>query len=208
MRLIDHIYDDQLLEKVTIRVVLPEHASNIEFYGPGYTVARLGDEKHFTYLDTVGRPVIVLEKQNAVFQHIQDFEIHYTFDKILLLREPMLIVGSLFGLFCLVIVLVRLNFSITQNEGQESRMRAQAVIEQVFDENVKREELFKKYDEALDAFKSSKDNKAFNEQKKKIEAELKTIQQNLEELQKKARSDSVEIGEKVRFCHEQHKHSL
>lgn len=30
---------------------------------------------HYTYLDTVGRPVIVAYKNNLVEQHIQDFEV-------------------------------------------------------------------------------------------------------------------------------------
>ena len=33
-------------------------------------------ELHFTYLDTVGRPVVVARKSNLVEQHIQDFEVH------------------------------------------------------------------------------------------------------------------------------------
>jgi len=33
-------------------------------------------ELHFTYLDTVGRPVIVVRKSSLVEQHIQDFEVH------------------------------------------------------------------------------------------------------------------------------------
>ncbi|CAF5058870.1 unnamed protein product, partial [Rotaria magnacalcarata] len=41
MRLVDHVYDDQLLEQVTIRIVLPEHSRNIEFYPPPYGVERL-----------------------------------------------------------------------------------------------------------------------------------------------------------------------
>lgn len=40
-----------------------------------YAVERLPDELHYTYLDTVGRPVIVLQKSNLVEQHIQDFEV-------------------------------------------------------------------------------------------------------------------------------------
>lgn len=40
-----------------------------------YAVERLPDELHYTYLDTVGRPVIVLKKANLVEQHIQDFEV-------------------------------------------------------------------------------------------------------------------------------------
>ena len=32
-------------------------------------------ELHFTYLDTLGRPVVVYHKNNLVEQHIQEFEV-------------------------------------------------------------------------------------------------------------------------------------
>ena len=197
MRLIDHVYDDQLLEQVTVKIVLPEHARNIEFYPPPYDVQRLPNEKHYTYLDTVGRPVVVISKRNMLFQHIQDFEIHYTFDKIMLFNEPMLIVIPLFGLFCLVIVLVRLNFAISQNETSDARMRIQAIWDQVVENNLKRTSFYQKLEDALNAYKNNKDFKIYNEQKKKLEVELKNIQQDLAALQTKVRVDSTESAEKV-----------
>lgn len=46
---------------------------NIKLKTP-YEVRRDADKLHFTYLDTVGRPVVTLHKDNLVEQHIQDFE--------------------------------------------------------------------------------------------------------------------------------------
>ena len=40
-----------------------------------FDVERKGDEIHYTYLDTTGRPVVVLNKKGLVEQHIQDFEV-------------------------------------------------------------------------------------------------------------------------------------
>ncbi|CAF0756722.1 unnamed protein product [Didymodactylos carnosus] len=197
MRLIDHVYDDQLLEQVHIKIVLPEGASNIEFYPPPYDVQRLAHEKHFTYLDTVGRPVVVVRKRNVVFNHIQDFELHYTFEKYLLLREPLLIVGVLFCLFSAVTVLVRLNFSITENEGNESRLRLQAIWDQVIDSNSNRLQLYQKFDDALNMFKTNKDIRVYNDTRKKIENELKLVNQELNAFALKAKSDSIDGSEKM-----------
>jgi len=36
---------------------------------------RGSDELQYTYLDTIGRPVIVLSKSNLVDVHIQDFKL-------------------------------------------------------------------------------------------------------------------------------------
>jgi len=40
-----------------------------------YSTARDKDALHYTYLDTIGRPVITLRKDNLVEQHILDFEV-------------------------------------------------------------------------------------------------------------------------------------
>ena len=79
-----------------------------------YAVDEQPRELHYTYLDTVGRPVVIATSTNLVEQHIQDFSLAYTFDKIMLLQEPLLVVGALYLFFLLVIVFVRLDFSITK----------------------------------------------------------------------------------------------
>ena len=42
---------------------------------PPYPLERRPADLHYTYLDTMGRPVVVASKQNVVEQHIQDFEV-------------------------------------------------------------------------------------------------------------------------------------
>ena len=48
--------------------------SNIELKAP-FDMEEGKRELHFTYLDTVGRPVVVAHKTYLVEQHIQDFEV-------------------------------------------------------------------------------------------------------------------------------------
>ncbi|XP_070193172.1 dolichyl-diphosphooligosaccharide--protein glycosyltransferase subunit 1-like isoform X2 [Littorina saxatilis] len=73
IRFVDHVYDDMVIDEAVVRVILPEGAKNIEVRTP-YAVKREEDELHYTYLDTTGRPVIVLRKENLVESHIQEFE--------------------------------------------------------------------------------------------------------------------------------------
>lgn len=40
-----------------------------------YLVKRDKNDLHYTYLDTVGRPVVIIHKDNVVESHIQDFEV-------------------------------------------------------------------------------------------------------------------------------------
>lgn len=117
MRVIDHIFDDQVIEKATIKIILPEGVSNVKLIPP-YSVQRLPDQTHYTYLDTVGRTVIVFTKSNLIENHISDFNLRYKFTKALMIQEPLLIVGFLYVLFLIVIVWTRLDFSISKPSTQ------------------------------------------------------------------------------------------
>ncbi|XP_022821535.1 dolichyl-diphosphooligosaccharide--protein glycosyltransferase subunit 1 [Spodoptera litura] len=115
MRIVDHIFDDMQVDEVVTKIILPEGSTSVKVNLP-YPVTRLPDSLHFTYLDTKGRPVISFSKKNIVENHIQDFQLRYTFPRLLMLQEPLLVVGFLFALFLCVIVYVRLDFSIHKSE--------------------------------------------------------------------------------------------
>lgn len=115
MRVLDHIFDDMQVDEVVTKIILPEGVTNIKLNIP-YSVTRLPDSLHYTYLDTKGRPVISFTKKNVVENHIQDFQLRYTFPRILMLQEPLLVVGFLYALFLCVIIYVRLDFSIHKSE--------------------------------------------------------------------------------------------
>ena len=90
------------------------HSRNIDFQSPMDKVEEGPQELKLTYLDTVGRPVVVCTADNLVEHHIQDFELHYDFEGIMLMQEPLLMVITLYLFFLFVIVIVRLDFSITK----------------------------------------------------------------------------------------------
>lgn len=118
MKLLEHVYADQLVESATIKIILPEHSTGLELVTP-YPVDRDADSLHFTYLDTVGRPVVVLHKKNAVDSHIQDFQLRYKFQKTMILKKPLLLVGCFFFIFTLIVVIVRIDFSLTPYSTEE-----------------------------------------------------------------------------------------
>lgn len=115
MRIIDHIFDDMQVDEVITKIILPEGSTGLKLNVP-YAVTRLPDTLHYTYLDTKGRPVVTFTKKNVVENHIQDFQLRYTFPRLLMLQEPLLVVGFLYALFLLVIIYVRLDFSIHKAE--------------------------------------------------------------------------------------------
>ncbi|PIO62950.1 ribophorin I [Teladorsagia circumcincta] len=74
MRVLDHVFDNAVVEKLTTKIVLPELVKKIKLTTP-YTMDRRPDEVRATYLDTSGRTVVVLQKENLVQEHIQSFTV-------------------------------------------------------------------------------------------------------------------------------------
>ncbi|BFZ08868.1 hypothetical protein BsWGS_11907 [Bradybaena similaris] len=196
VRFIDHIYDDMVVDEVLLKIILPEGSKDIQLKVP-FEVERRGDDVHYTYLDTLGRPVVVLHKHNLVEQHIQDFELHYTFQRYRLLQEPLLVVGAFYLLFLAVIIYVRLDFAITKDEAKESRMRVSSLIDEVQSAHDRRSALYQSYDDAINKYKSSKDMAAFVSSRKKIDTDYKQLTQQIQNLQAQLKIEGSEAAEKV-----------
>ncbi|GJQ71692.1 hypothetical protein Trydic_g11386 [Trypoxylus dichotomus] len=101
MRLLDHVFDDMQVNELETSIVLPVGVTNIQLNTP-YDVQRL-------------------RKDNLVEQHIQDLEITYDWQPLLLLHEPILLSLALYALFVCVIIYVRLDFSIHKPEHSKTQ---------------------------------------------------------------------------------------
>merc|ERR1711915_1079553 len=99
MRLVDHIFDDMLVEETEVKVILPEGITNIELNTP-YSMTRRDDDK-------------------------QDFQIGFTYPHRSMVMEPLLLVSAFFLLYLVTIIYVRLDFSIIRDESAESKMKVQ-----------------------------------------------------------------------------------
>lgn len=117
MRLIDHVFDDMAVDELVVKIVLPEGANNFKLETP-YQTKQLPETLHYSYLDTTGRPVITITKNNLVENHIQNFKLKYHFTKFMMFQEPLLVVTALYLLFLMVVVYVRLDFSIEKKNDE------------------------------------------------------------------------------------------
>ncbi|XP_003217812.1 dolichyl-diphosphooligosaccharide--protein glycosyltransferase subunit 1 [Anolis carolinensis] len=196
MRFVDHVFDEQVTDSLTVKIILPEGAKNIHVDSP-YEISRASDELHYTYLDTFGRPVIVAHKNNLVEQHIQDIVVHYTFNKVLMLQEPLLVVGAFYILFFTVILYVRLDFSITKDPAAEARMKVACITEQVLTGVNKRLCLYRLFDEAVNKYKQTRDISTLNSGKKSLETEHKTLTNEIASLQSKLKTEGSDLCDKV-----------
>lgn len=196
MRVVDHIFDEFVVDHLVLRIILPEGCTDIQLKTP-FKMDEGKRELHFTYLDTVGRPVIVAHKSSLVEQHIQDFELHYSFNKVLLLQEPLLIVGAFYLLFMAVIIYMRLDFAISKDEANESRMRAACLIEEVQRLLDRQSGLYSVYADAIQKYKQSKDATAFANARKKLDGDYRAISNQISQVQASLSKEQPEAAEKL-----------
>lgn len=196
MRLVDHVFDDMVVDELVVKIILPEGARNLKLDLP-YAATRLPDSLHYAYLDTTGRPVMSITKKNLVENHIQNFRLKYTFPRLLMLQEPLLVAIALYLLFLMVIAYVRLDFSIDKDEASESRLRIAGQCEKILAAQDRRVTSYNELDDQLVYLKANKDANAFLSAVKSINQEYKNATNSVAELAQKLKSDSGDVYERV-----------
>ncbi|XP_070152269.1 dolichyl-diphosphooligosaccharide--protein glycosyltransferase subunit 1 [Polyergus mexicanus] len=196
MRLLDHIFDDMIVDEIVLKIILPEGARNIQLELP-YPTIRLTDSLHYTYLDVTGRPVVSVTKKNLVENHIQSFRLKYTFPRLLMLQEPLLVVVALYLMFLLVIIYVRLDFSIDKDEASESKLRIAGQCEKILAAQDRRVTSYNELDDQLAYLKTNKDANAFLAAVKGINQEYKAAIGALNEIAHKLKGESGDVYDRV-----------
>lgn len=196
MRLLDHVFDDMVVDELITKIILPEGSHTIKL-NPPYSVTRLPDTLHYTYLDTKGRPVVTITKKNLVENHIQDFQLRYTFPRLLMLQEPLLVVVALYLLFLLVIVYVRLDFSINKDEASESKLRIAGQCEKILAAQDRRVNSYNDLDDQLADLKANKNTNNFQTAVKNINQEYKTATNTISELSQKLKGEPGDVYDRI-----------
>ncbi|KAI4504189.1 hypothetical protein M0802_000660 [Mischocyttarus mexicanus] len=196
MRLLDHIFDDMVVDELVVKIVLPEGSRNIKLILP-YPATRLPDGLHYTYLDTTGRPVISVTKKNLVENHIQNFKLKYTFPRLLMLQEPLLVALALYLLFLLVITYVRLDFSIDKDEISESKLRIAGQCEKILAAQDRRVTTYNELEDQLNYVKTNKDANAFLSNVKSINQEYKSATSAVAEIAQRLKGESGDMYERI-----------
>jgi len=114
------MFSSVAIDAAEIRVIFPEGSSAIQWSTP-FSVDYADDhELHFTHLDTTGRPVLILRKNNVVRFHNQPFLVSYQYKPVLMLREPLLVIGAVFAFFLLSMAYYRVELGV--GHGEESHI--------------------------------------------------------------------------------------
>ncbi|KAL0692782.1 hypothetical protein Bca4012_059962 [Brassica carinata] len=77
-------------------------------------VNKLTIKVKYSYLDIVGRTVVVLQKDNVVPTHNVPFQVYYTFKPIYMLAEPFMLVSAFFFVFVASLAYVHIDLNIVK----------------------------------------------------------------------------------------------
>ncbi|KAL0132295.1 hypothetical protein PUN28_000228 [Cardiocondyla obscurior] len=196
MRVLDHIFDDMVVDEMLLKIILPEGSRNINPEWP-YPVTSLPVAWHYTYLDITGRPVISMTKNNLVENHIQNFRLKYTFPRLLMLQEPLMIMVALWLMFLAVIVYVRCDFSIDKDEASESKLRIAGQCEKILAAQDRRIATYYSLEEQLAHLKVSKDTNGFLSAIKGINQDYKAANNALNEIAQKIKTESSDVYDRI-----------
>jgi len=156
------------IDSQVLKVILPEGSSDISVKAP-FDVETTHDST-ITYLDSksFGRPTVLIAKNNVNNIHNQYIEIWYSFSSIFLLWEPILLIGSYFSLFLLVIACLRVELSIEETKSVHSDEKTLAILDHIGEIYSTREELHTKLEEDFSKFLKDSDFKTFEAERKSV----------------------------------------
>ena len=109
------VLNDQFAAKdFELRVALPEGASDISMRPPYKVESEFGTSA--SYLDTVGRPVLIVRKTNVIWEHRKPLEVRYALPAYALLQEPLILIGVFFLFFACMIAMGRADFRLVKED--------------------------------------------------------------------------------------------
>eukprot|EP01025_Chloroclados_australasicus_P045055 TRINITY_DN4914_c0_g1_i4.p1 TRINITY_DN4914_c0_g1~~TRINITY_DN4914_c0_g1_i4.p1 ORF type:complete len:628 (-),score=65.44 TRINITY_DN4914_c0_g1_i4:266-2035(-) len=129
MKFASPFIDEHVIDYLEVRVVFPEGASHITYSVPFSTVEEYS--KKWSYLDTGGRNVLILQKGNVVRNQNLDFVVSYQFPPYDLLHEPMLLVIAYFVLFLTFIVGSRIDLSVGKDQSAKKRAKVFDLVQKL-----------------------------------------------------------------------------
>jgi len=174
------------INEANVTVVLPEGATDIEIFTP-FDVS-IVHSSHVTYLDlkSCGRPTVILSKKNVVNEHNQNFQIMYRFSKSSMLFEPILLTLAFFSIFLFIIILVRVDLSLSRTVVTDSLITSLESVHQAF---IERNKVHVKLDGALKTYTHSKDAEAT------YEKEARAADQSLTRLKNEVNKHIADISQ-------------
>ncbi len=116
----DHDFNDILAENYTLRVILPEGATNVKVHLP-FPVDSMETGSYFSTLDYIGKILVTIRKENVhSLLHKQPFQVSYDFSYQAMFIEPAYVIVFFFACFVVAIVSARLDLNLDEAKKKKS----------------------------------------------------------------------------------------
>lgn len=116
----DHDFNDILAENYTLRVILPEGATNVKVHLP-FPVDSMKTGSYFSTLDYIGKILVTIRKENVhSLLHKQPFQVSYDFSYQAMFIEPAYVIVFFFACFVVAIVSARLDLNLDEAKKKKS----------------------------------------------------------------------------------------
>jgi len=102
------------IDHFKLNVILPEGARNVDVHLP-YSFDSEERKMTYSYLDTTGRPTIILTKDNVCDDHFQYFQISYTLPFYFSIQKPLVVSLFIFSIFVVSMIWTRVDLSIVKD---------------------------------------------------------------------------------------------
>ena len=104
-------FKEIIAEEMIVKVILPAGSSGIQHFLP-FDVENSSFSEVYSFLDFTGKPVLVLEKKNAMDFHRKPFQVLYTVDPTTIIIKPLILAVYVFVALLFLIISFRLEFNL------------------------------------------------------------------------------------------------
>eukprot|EP01135_Chromosphaera_perkinsii_P005997 Nk52_evm11s377 gene=Nk52_evmTU11s377 len=186
-----HLADNVPYKKVNWHIVLPEMSSDLRLDIP-FDVDNKEETQTVTYLDTVGRPTLNFEKSGVSEEYEVNFTLTYSFSKVMMVREPLMLIGAFFAIFLSIIVYVRLDFSIAKDArraslGLGSSSKVGGLVESIVKIQNQRMSVYSEFDDACSEYIKTMDS-----------AKLASAKASFDSMSSELNDKEKDIGDQVK----------
>lgn len=183
---------DVPIDNFKLKIILPEGAKNIDVHLP---FAFDSEERKITYsyLDTTGRPTIILEKKNICDDHFQYFQVSYKMPFYYPLQKPLIVSLFYFVIFLASMIWTRLDLRIVKDPNADKHDLAVAYWESLGGIASTGIKVLEKLVSANETYIQTGNEEIFKETCQNISKKVKETTESLEEV--KHQLDEIEQNE-------------
>jgi len=148
------------IDHFKLKIVLPEGVRNVDVHLP-YSFDSEERKMTYSYLDTTGRPTIILEKDNVCDDHFQYFQISYNLPFYFSLQKPLVVGLTIFSLFVISMIWTRVDLSIVKDPRADLHDLAVSYWESVSGNTSTAQKVLSKLVSVNETFVQTRDEEAY-----------------------------------------------